>query len=621
MSATTTPEPMPDDRNQTQDPSANLGPDGPNSSGEPEAGSATGSIPPPTSRAVRVSAVLCLVCIAVYAVGVYRTRGIIDDGAIHLRVVQQFRSGNGPVFNASERIEASSSPLWVAVLAIADLLLPLRLDVIALMFGGAFSIAGYAWMLNAGWERSIGDRGVPLPASALVVAALPGVWRWSTAGMEVGLALGWIGGVWLLTTRCLRRRELSAVAALAIGLGPLVRQEYVLCSAIIASAVVATSQAPRRDRLQFMAWVLAPGLSLQVLRMIYFGVLVPNPTIAKSVNGLRWSMGWDWLRSSLTDARIWAAAIGLLAVSVIAIIGSSDRRQALINAAFVSAGGAALIAPLAAGGDFMNMRLLVPVIFFVAAPAAVVNLRVPTELDVWRRASRRSLGATATVMVCLPIAIQLITRTEFWKPTPEYFLLTHTTRIDTSKVRELRGVNPGLSSHLPIGLYSDLDHRFHPEVPLDNTTVLATGIGFVAVTSTPNIFIYDRVGLANRTGAHLRPPPGRSSLPQGHEKPLPTSWIAAALEIDPTPTAFEAIDIPLVFSAATYSGTTAAGFADDTNSASNALRCPELADLGLASTGRLDLARAWHNLFGATERTFVSFSPDPRLAERQNCGS
>ena len=33
-----------------------------------------------------------------------------DDGFINLRVVSQIKAGNGPVFNAGERVEAATSP-------------------------------------------------------------------------------------------------------------------------------------------------------------------------------------------------------------------------------------------------------------------------------------------------------------------------------------------------------------------------------------------------------------------------------------------------------------------------------------------------------------------------------
>ncbi len=71
-------------------------------------------------------------------------RWIFDDGFIYLRVVRQVRVGHGPVFNAGERVEAFTSPLWVAVLSVADLLTPFRLEWIAVWLGILCSVLGGA---------------------------------------------------------------------------------------------------------------------------------------------------------------------------------------------------------------------------------------------------------------------------------------------------------------------------------------------------------------------------------------------------------------------------------------------------------------------------------------------
>ena len=65
----------------------------------------------------------------------YAHRWITDDGYIYLRVVQQIRAGNGPVFNAGERVEAFTGSLWVALLAVADLVAPVSLELLAVILG------------------------------------------------------------------------------------------------------------------------------------------------------------------------------------------------------------------------------------------------------------------------------------------------------------------------------------------------------------------------------------------------------------------------------------------------------------------------------------------------------
>jgi hypothetical protein len=44
----------------------------------------------------------------------------VDEGAfINFRILDQIFSGHGPVFNAGERVEAATSPLWLGVLVVA----------------------------------------------------------------------------------------------------------------------------------------------------------------------------------------------------------------------------------------------------------------------------------------------------------------------------------------------------------------------------------------------------------------------------------------------------------------------------------------------------------------------
>jgi arabinofuranosyltransferase len=60
---------------------------------------------------------------------------VCDDGLIVLRTVQNVLDGNGPVFNAGERVEATTSTLWTYVLALGGLQPWLRLEWVAASAG------------------------------------------------------------------------------------------------------------------------------------------------------------------------------------------------------------------------------------------------------------------------------------------------------------------------------------------------------------------------------------------------------------------------------------------------------------------------------------------------------
>jgi hypothetical protein len=75
-------------------------------------------------RRLAMLAVVMVPVVLVLVMG-WQHRWMSDDGFINLRYVDQIRHGNGPVFNAGERIEAFTSPLWLAMLVVFDLVLPL----------------------------------------------------------------------------------------------------------------------------------------------------------------------------------------------------------------------------------------------------------------------------------------------------------------------------------------------------------------------------------------------------------------------------------------------------------------------------------------------------------------
>ena len=53
-----------------------------------------------------------LVAAGLFGWGAWQRRWIADDGLIVLRTVRNLMAGNGPVFNAGERVEANTSTVW-----------------------------------------------------------------------------------------------------------------------------------------------------------------------------------------------------------------------------------------------------------------------------------------------------------------------------------------------------------------------------------------------------------------------------------------------------------------------------------------------------------------------------
>lgn len=241
-----------------------------------------------------ICAAAVLVVVVVQAVG---QANLLDDGLIHLRVVQQLRSGNGPVFNAAERVEGSSSPLWVFLLTVVDFVLPGRLDRLVLFVPSALLIAAVAVAFRHTWRTERVRNRLAIPAGILIVGASPALWDWITSGMEVALILLWLTAAWCLVETDTRRVDVRFMTVAVLGLGPLIRQEFWLVTLALTALLAALSwrDGKRRMGVTALAVAVVPGAAYQVFRMAYFGLMVPNPSLAKSFGSPRWSTGFTWL--------------------------------------------------------------------------------------------------------------------------------------------------------------------------------------------------------------------------------------------------------------------------------------------------------------------------------------
>lgn len=111
---------------------------------------------------VRVSLWVSVVLVgAMFTWGAWQRRWIADDGLIVLRTVRNLLAGNGPVFNAGERVEANTSTVWTYLVTLGAWIGgPLKLEYVALTLALTLSIAGVVFvMLGTGRLYAPGLRG------------------------------------------------------------------------------------------------------------------------------------------------------------------------------------------------------------------------------------------------------------------------------------------------------------------------------------------------------------------------------------------------------------------------------------------------------------------------------
>lgn len=581
----------------------------------------------------------------------WQRRWVADDAFIDFRIVRNLLAGYGPVFNVGERVEAYTNPLWVALLATwARLGGPLELGAVVLglictalgVLAAQSAAAALAW-------RAHGARGpaVALPLGVAVMAVLSPVWDFATSGLETGLVVAWLGGVfWLLTRAALapggltRGRALGVAACL--GLAPLIRPDLGVFTLGFLAALLALAAAPDGWRRGLMTGALAclaagvlPG-GYEIWRMGYFAALVPNTALAKEAGATYWSQGLLYLADFAVIHLLMVPVIPLLVWSAIGVRRAwcgRDLTVATLWAAPVVTALAHGLYVVRVGGDFMHARLLLPSLFGLLLPVMTVVLpraRPRGRAAVW-------LGALGVIVALWALASALWLRPPYGHDIGAMGIadersvyLSQTGRANpitaqdfaamswaqTGDTLRARAASAGQAPALVLDtsvecstavartylLYQDACFEVEqtPEVFALAPGVVPPGVGLVGVRGNigvtgylagPRVHLVDRHGLSDPIGARLMLV--TRSRP-GHEKLQPNAWIIARYT-DATPD-------PAV------------------GAARAALGCGELAELQRAITAPLTPARFLRNIRDAWALTRLRLPADPVAAQARFCG-
>lgn len=531
--------------------------------------------------------VLCLLPACVIAFAGFRRRWMSDDGHIYVRTVRQILAGNGPVFNAGERAESSTGTLWQWLLVLAGL--P-GIDIArAAMYGGLLlTAAGFA-LASLGALRLYADKAV-LPLGCLVLLALPPVWDFATSGLETGLATCWIAGAWLL----LVARAHSLTTCVVIGLGPLVRPDLALVSAVFLGAQWLMVGPSRRAAFGGLGAALALPVAYEIFRVGYYGQLMPLPGVTKEASLSLWGRGFDYLGDFAGPYLLWVPALFLLAALLPPMTTRRDATFLVPALAPIVAGLLCWAYVIKVGGDFMHGRMFLPGLLLMLLPVFLVPLT-----RAWAIAA---VGIGIWALACA-----------------SWLRIPYEGRIGPGGVADERGVyvqqnaapHPlhhdfaGYPSNVAYArLVRDADHADTPSLFLARTAATANSPGVTGVYSTLGFSgtvvpldgaALDPIGLAYPLAAHSERINGRV----GHDKRLPDTWIFADRGRGPLP-----------------DGLDPAGVA----AARRALDCGPLAELRAATRDPMTPGRFLRNVTGVWERTSFRFPNDPVRAEQQLCG-
>ena len=411
---------------------------------------------------VRLSLWLSVVVVAaLFGWGAWQRRWIADDGLIVLRTVRNLLVGNGPVFNAGERVEANTSTVWTYLIYLGGLIGgSVRLEYVALVLALVLSVLGVVLaMLGTGrlYAPSLqGRRALMLPAGALVYIAVPPARDFATSGLENGLVLAYLGLLWWMMVcwaqsprayapvpvalprggaPTIRRQPIAqqvppppprtdsrffdAALAFVAGLSVLVRPELALIGGLALVMMLIAARDWRRRGLIVLAGGLLP-VGYQIFRMGYYGLLFPGTALAKDASGSKWSQGFVYLANFNAPYLLWAPAVllaGLAGVvwvtrgrtrSVRSLTASGDgwlarvvQSPAAVVIFFLVSGLLQALYWIRQGGDFMHGRVLLTPLFCMLVPIAVIPVVLPDGRRMARGAGWLFVGATTVLWLAV----------------------------------------------------------------------------------------------------------------------------------------------------------------------------------------------------------------------------
>jgi arabinofuranosyltransferase len=358
---------------------------------------------------------------------------------------------------------------------------------------------------------------------------------------------------------------------------------------------------------------------------------VPNTALAEEAGTSFWGPGWEYLVDLAVPYALWlplAVLLGWAALTGRALWRGGERRSALLVAVPMATAVVHALYVVRLGGDQMHARLLLPSVFALLLPVAVVaparrSAAVLTALLVpWAIVCSTSLRAPAKP----PEDPQKLQVNDQRRQYAEVWGYRHPVTLDSllavpesrPAIQRRQGLELARLAERRraivlsfTGPRNGAGERLRIPRPLSRATVRPNvpsevvawygSIGRVGYAAGPNVRLVDANGLADPIGARTRLSARRPTR-TGHEKHLPRDWVLARYAAPAT--AADAVRLERDPGVA---------------AARRALRCPPLKQLVRATTAELDAGRFFANMGYALRERSLRFSRDPRLAVDEVC--
>jgi hypothetical protein len=199
---------------------------------------------------------------------------LFDDAMISMRYAYNLAHGLGPVWNAGQRVEGFTNPLWVGFMALVQLLpIPFSQTSLVIQWSGAFFLAGTLYFVKRIVEHFTDDLFAMLGAVALTAFYQP-LHSWDLLGMEVSV-LGLLIAAAVFVT--LTKNRFTPWTYILLAVSTLFRFDMAVPYLAVLTVLVVTQKQDRWKHLLFGVSLLVLFLGGQTLaRHWYYGEWLPN---------------------------------------------------------------------------------------------------------------------------------------------------------------------------------------------------------------------------------------------------------------------------------------------------------------------------------------------------------
>lgn len=421
----------------------------------------------------------------------WRLAWISDDALITVRVALNANEGLGPVYNADERVQAFTHPLWFGVVWATGAVSGSWIYGLIYVSLAIATIA-VAIML---WRTKDVFRLVFLGIALLLSNT---ILEWTSSGLEGPLAVLLVVLCWymLRLDKIPQKPILTGLLSAAL---VLTRLDFLVAVVPLLVLITVSLRSQRRVLWQFWLAAAAPVLAYYIWSKIYYGFALPATYYAKTNTTIPKSeiigRGLEYLQVSASFDQV-AAIVIILATIFTILIGSTYGR------AWMAGTWLYLIYVVWVGGDFMAGRfLLVPLVVSMLVVAG----------DVWKarketmRFARILLGLGIAAMIGFGVWTSLFvhssTYTVPFDPGAGQVYDERAYYADRGRALDPFVTRDLIREYMPFTLADN--ERFAedwikaPTMPTGKAIIVCGGLGNSGLWAGPSVHVIDSCGLAD----------------------------------------------------------------------------------------------------------------------------